>query len=80
MQWCSEHLAAASHAHAGDVLRHAFSHFDYAMKPLFVTCAGKAPALRDDDRYRWYDTAAPAELGLPTPIAALLRRASTEDA
>jgi A/G-specific adenine glycosylase len=79
VQWCNEHLAAASAARAGDELRHAFSHFDYAMKPLFVTCAGKAAALRDDERYRWYDTAAPAELGLPKPIATLLRQASSPE-
>jgi hypothetical protein len=42
------------------------------MKPLTVRCAGKAPALRDDDRYRWYDVEDPAEVGIPKPIATLL--------
>jgi A/G-specific adenine glycosylase len=78
LQWCTEHLASPSGARAGDPLRHAFSHFDYEMKPIFVTCTGKAPALRDDDRYRWYDTASPAAVGVPKPIATLLRRASAE--
>ncbi len=73
-QWCSECLSGASKARAGEALRHAFSHFDYELKPLVVHCAGKAPALRDDDRYRWYDVAAPARVGLPKPIAALLQR------
>jgi A/G-specific adenine glycosylase len=80
MQWCSEHLASSSEAHSGDPLNHAFSHFDYEMKPVFVTCAGgKSPALRDEsnDHYLWYDTAAPAEVGLPKPIATLLRRATS---
>ena len=48
-----------------------------AVKPIFVTCAGKAPALRDGERYRWYDTASPAAVGLPKPIATLLRRATS---
>jgi A/G-specific adenine glycosylase len=71
-QWCSEHLAGAADPRPGPALHHAFSHFDYEMKPLIVACAGKSPALRDDDRYRWYDPGAPAEVGLPKPIAALL--------
>lgn len=73
-QWCREHLAAATHLEPGVPLRHAFSHFDYELKPLVVTCAGKAACLRDDDRYRWYDVAAPAALGVPKPIATLLHR------
>ncbi|MEY2918796.1 MAG: A/G-specific adenine glycosylase [Pseudomonadota bacterium] len=73
-QWCREHLSGASPAAAGEPLRHAFSHFDYELKPLVVQCAGKAPALRDDDRYRWYDVEAPAEVGVPKPVATLLQR------
>jgi adenine-specific DNA glycosylase len=56
-------------------LRHAFSHFDYELRPLVVHCSGKSGALRDDDRYLWYDMSAPAEIGLPKPIATLLQRA-----
>jgi A/G-specific adenine glycosylase len=74
VQWCSEHLAGAAAPQAAAELRHAFSHFDFALKPLLVSCAGKSASLRDDDRYRWYDPAAPAEVGLPKPIATLLRR------
>jgi A/G-specific adenine glycosylase len=73
-QWCSEHLSGASTAQMGDPLRHSFSHFDYELKPLVVHCAGKAPSLRDDDRYRWYDVDDPAEVGIPKPIATLLAR------
>ena len=72
--WCREHLVAASAGQPGESLRHAFSHFDYELRPLVVHCAGKAPALRDDDRYRWYDTAQPAAVGVPKPIATLLGR------
>jgi A/G-specific adenine glycosylase len=74
-QWCSEHLARASSAQAEEPLRHAFSHFDYELRPLVVHCSGKKSALlRDEDRYRWYDVAAPAEVGVPKPVATLLKR------
>lgn len=73
-QWCSEHLARAHTAQAMEPLKHAFSHFDYELRPLSMQCTGKAHALRDDDRFRWYDLAAPAAVGLPKPVATLLQR------
>ena len=77
-QWCREHLSGAHPARAGEPLKHAFSHFDYDMRPLFVRCLGKAEALRDEERYRWYDVRQPARVGLPKPIATLLVRAGEE--
>ncbi len=77
-QWCREHLVGSSAVQPEEPLKHAFSHFDYDIKPLAVHCAGKAPALRDDDRYRWYDVEAPAAVGVPKPIATLLQRRSAE--
>jgi A/G-specific adenine glycosylase len=73
-QWCSENLAGASATRTDEPLRHAFSHFDYELKPLVVRCAGKSLALREVDRYRWYDVAAPAAVGVPKPVATLLQR------
>jgi A/G-specific adenine glycosylase len=77
-QWCREHLSGAHPPRAGEPLKHAFSHFDYDMRPLFVRCLGKAEALRDEERYRWYDVRQPARVGLPKPIATLLVRAGEE--
>jgi A/G-specific adenine glycosylase len=73
-QWCSEHLSGASAAERAEPLRHAFSHFDYEMRPLVVRCQGKSAELRDDDRYRWYDLRDPMKVGLPKPIATLIGR------
>jgi A/G-specific adenine glycosylase len=73
-QWCHEHLSRPSAAQVDAPLNHAFSHFDYELRPLLVQCAGKSPGLRDNDRYRWYDVAAPAAVGVPKPIATLLGR------
>ena len=77
-QWCREHLSQASAPARGDVLRHAFSHFDYEMRPLVLRCHGKSPELRDDDRYRWYDVREPMKVGLPKPIAKLIARTQEE--
>jgi len=73
-QWCQEHLSGASVPRSSAPLRHAFSHFDYHMRPLVVHCLGKAESLRDDDRFRWYDARHPARVGLPKPIATLVAR------
>ena len=73
-QWCREHLSRPSAAQAEAPLKHAFSHFDYELQPLLVQCGGKSASLRDDDRYRWYDVAAPPAVGVPKPIATLLGR------
>ena len=73
-QWCSEHLKRAGSPLCAEPLRHAFSHFDYEMRPLVLRCAGKSESLRDDDRYRWYDVRDPMEVGLPKPVARLIER------
>ncbi len=73
-QWCREHLAVASKPVPGEALRHVFSHFDYEMRPLRVSCRGKSAELRDDDRYRWYDRREPMQVGLPKPVARLIAR------
>jgi len=79
-QWCREHLSGSAALRRGQSIRHAFSHFDYEMKPLVVHCLGKAESLRDDDRYRWYDVRQPAKIGLPKPIATLVARVTNDDA
>jgi A/G-specific adenine glycosylase len=73
-QWCREHLSRPSPATPDEPLLHAFSHFDYELRPLVVHCSGKSGVLRDDNRYLWYDVDAPAEVGLPKPITTLLQR------
>ncbi len=79
-QWCREHLSGASAPRPLEPLRHAFSHFDYEMRPLAVRCLGKAESLRDDDRYRWYDLENPSRVGLPKPVGLLIRQAAAADA
>jgi A/G-specific adenine glycosylase len=79
VQWCHEHLSAASTPREEPPLAHAFSHFDCEYRPLAVRCRGLAARARDEERWRWYDPEEPARVGLPKPIAALIGR-SGEDA
>ena len=73
LQWSRERLTAAQVALPAEPLRHAFSHFELEMKPLIVRCADATAGLRDDDRYLWYDPRNPPRLGLPKPVATLIR-------
>jgi A/G-specific adenine glycosylase len=78
-QWCREHLSAGASPVRGEVVRHAFSHFDFEMRPMVVRCMGKSLNLRDDDRYRWYDVREPMKVGLPKPIATLIARTQSRE-
>jgi A/G-specific adenine glycosylase len=78
LQWSHERLTGAQGAEPAEPLRHAFSHFELEMRPLIVRCDGAAAGLRDDDRYLWYDPADPPRLGLPKPVAALIRAVPAE--
>ena len=54
---------------------HAFTHFDLVITPLLARCRAraekKAVATEDSDQL-WYNTRAPARVGLPAPIKILL--------
>ena len=78
-QWCREQLTAGATPVRGEVVRHAFSHFDFEMRPLLVRCMGRSDNLRDDDRYRWYDVRQPMKVGLPKPIAMLIARTQSRE-
>jgi A/G-specific adenine glycosylase len=75
-----ESMAAAREATGADAviqeapaLQHAFTHFDLTIHPLwFVADADAATGAL------WYNAAAPAQIGLPAPIAALLATAPKE--
>ena len=52
-------------------IEHAFTHFDLVITPLLAHCAGSAGVM-DGARNVWYDTRAPARVGLPQPVKLLL--------
>lgn len=52
-------------------LEHAFSHFDLDIAPLLARAAAEQRVM-EADRWAWYNTRAPARLGLAAPVAELL--------
>jgi A/G-specific adenine glycosylase len=54
-------------------MHHSFTHFDLIISPLLTRCSGPAGAM-DDGQSLWYNTHAPARIGVPAPIKSLLDR------
>ncbi|MEJ0098877.1 MAG: NUDIX domain-containing protein [Pseudomonadota bacterium] len=65
-------LASAEGLHAGDPLLHAFTHFDLTIHPLWIRARDEA-AVADEAAALWYNVARPARIGLPQPVAELLK-------
>ncbi len=56
-------------------IRHAFTHFDLTITPLYLPCAGPAGVMQSPDAV-WYNPREPAPVGLPAPVRSLLDRLS----
>ena len=54
-------------------VEHAFTHFDLVITPLLVRCSGPSVVMEEGGSL-WYTMRAPARIGLPAPITALLAR------
>jgi len=61
-----------------DTVKHSFSHYDLQMQPVRVDATRINAQIMDDDRWLWYNTAAPAEVGLAAPVKKLLQRFGEE--
>jgi len=66
-------VAGASVPQPLAAFEHAFTHFDLTITPLLVHCAA-AVAIMEEGAGLWYNVRAPARIGLPAPITALLAR------
>ena len=54
-------------------IRHAFTHFELDIRPFVVDCDTARPAgIMEGDRWTWYNSRAPRELGLAAPVAGLI--------
>jgi len=72
--YAEQHLSGASlEFEPLGVVEHAFTHFDLVVAPLLARCAGHAGVMEGAETV-WYDLQAPAAIGLPAPIKALLER------
>ena len=54
------------------VVRHAFTHFELQISPLYARCSGWGGVM-DGAHALWYNPAQPQRLGLPAPVTALLQ-------
>ncbi|MEO8224141.1 MAG: A/G-specific adenine glycosylase [Gammaproteobacteria bacterium] len=71
--WCAATLGAAPASQlVRPVLQHGFSHFDLEMTPVELRVPEPPARVMDTDRWLWYRTDAPAEVGLAAPVAKLL--------
>jgi A/G-specific adenine glycosylase len=66
-------VASATEPRALGAVEHAFTHFDLVISPLLVPCADAAFVMEEGASV-WYNVRAPAPIGLPAPISALLGR------
>jgi A/G-specific adenine glycosylase len=56
----------------GEPLLHVFTHFDLKIHPLW-TRVGDVPGVAEQGAGMWYNAARPARVGLPKPVAELLK-------
>lgn len=54
-------------------IEHAFTHFDLVATPLLALCEGFGGVM-DEARSLWYNAREPAQVGLPAPVSAFLKR------
>lgn len=71
--WCAEFTGSvAQQSRTWAVVKHGFSHYDLHMQPLKLVVSSVADKVMDADRWLWYNTAAPPEVGLAAPVKKLL--------
>ncbi|MDH4022014.1 MAG: A/G-specific adenine glycosylase [Gammaproteobacteria bacterium] len=71
--WCATAFGAApASQHVRPVLQHGFSHFDLDMTPVELHVGSVPARVMEGDRWLWYKTDAPAQIGLAAPTAKLL--------
>jgi len=59
--------------------RHAFTHFDLTITPLYVDCVREADTVREPSAdFVWYNPREPVPLGLPAPVHLLIERLTGE--
>jgi len=71
-QWLTTINSAASQRTAWGAVKHSFSHYDFIMHPVKVEIGELPGKVMDDDRWLWYNTASPAQVGLAAPVKKLL--------
>jgi A/G-specific adenine glycosylase len=73
MDYCRRELLRPEPKAAPPPLLHRFTHFDFEITPLHVPCDGTHSRVAEDEHTLWYEMRSPAAVGLPAPIALLLK-------
>jgi A/G-specific adenine glycosylase len=74
LSWAQQrfHVVAPSMRTLGPY-EHTFTHFALTLHPLLMSVMPMTHAVADEDTYVWYDTRAPARIGLAKPAVDLMR-------
>jgi A/G-specific adenine glycosylase len=71
--WCQQHLGCKPNAQKSWApVAHSFSHYDLQMHPVQVSIPSEPAQVMEAGRWLWYNSAAPADVGLAAPVARLL--------
>jgi len=73
LEWCRREIGDVELTQRLAPIDHAFTHFDLRLNPIRVRCNPLSGVSDGNDR-RWYVLRAPAQIGLPQPIAQLFNR------
>jgi A/G-specific adenine glycosylase len=72
--WCETFVGSKPAAvDSWAVVKHSFSHYDLFMQPLKLVVVNAKHSVMDADRWLWYNTAAPPQVGLAAPVKKLLQ-------
>jgi A/G-specific adenine glycosylase len=73
-EWCARMLGAAVAAErALETIEHAFTHFDLDLSPRLLELAASPSAVMDRDDWHWCRPGTKLDVGVPAPVALLLR-------
>ncbi len=79
LRWCREQLGWEAAGRPWPALVHPFSHFRLEIRPWLLEARRETGGrLREGGEALWYNPLQPPALGLPTPVARLLRRLEAE--
>jgi A/G-specific adenine glycosylase len=73
-EWCARTLGApVAKERELPTIEHAFTHFDLDLTPRLLELAAPPTVVRDTDDWHWYHPRAQLGVGVPAPVATLLR-------
>jgi A/G-specific adenine glycosylase len=73
-EWCERMLGTrVLHERALETIEHAFTHYDLDLEPRLAQLGGEPAAVMDRPEWLWYKPGDTLTVGVPAPIAVLLK-------